>query len=858
MRFLRLLSLFAIVLFLIASDIAFAQTTVTIGTGTSSSSTRGPFQRADTLSSTVFSRFVQTYTASELAAAGISSGVSITALNWELASSNIMIGSGDATLKIYVKNSASTAAISDTWVNLIAGSSLVVDNSYNTTNNFPGANGWMPFTFSTPFIYTGGALEIAVDWDCSQVSTPAFSGDGAIKWRWQSTAPDFLVAKRTASSAPSSTISDLSSERANIQIVYAAAAAACDAPGSLNAMNITETSADLSWSDSTATSYNWLVVLSGAGVSGTAVDAGNTTNSMVTSTALAAMTDYDFYVASDCGTDTSDYAGPFSFTTLAPTTVQSPITIGTGTSSSSTRGPFQRADTNSTTVFSRFVHTYTASELAAAGLPTGVAITALNWELASSNIMIGSGDATLKVYVKNSAATAAISDTWVNLIAGSDLVVDNIYNTTNNFPGANGWMPFTFTTPFIYTGGALEIAVDWDCSQVSTPAFSGDGSIKWRWQSTAPDFLVAKRTASSAPSSTISDLSSERANIQFVFAPAVADCGEPTALSASNITDTSADLSWSDSTASSYNWRIVLAGAAVNSTAVDSGTTTTTTATTILLAASTSYDLYVEAVCDTSSTSGYAGPYAFSTICSAASTTTVTSTVINVSCNGGSDGAIDLTVVAGVPAYRFSWSTADTTEDVAGLVAGVYGFTITDGNGCLYRDSVLVDEPSALALAITSVNDTANAGVGSASVTVSGGTAPYAYSWNGTAGAADITGLMMGTYVVTVTDANGCIDSASVVLDNVVSISDLDYVTNLAISPNPTNGIARIDLQLSQNAEVGISIYSIVGVLVESFVETNTNQVNRQIDLSSYADGIYVVRFTIDNQSTTKKVILLK
>ncbi|MFK7950350.1 MAG: hypothetical protein AB8G11_22365, partial [Saprospiraceae bacterium] len=220
MKFLRSPFILLLGLLLLFSDMALAQTTATIGTGTSSSSTRGPFQRADTNSTTVFSRWHQVYTASELAAAGIVSGASISELKWELASSNVIIGSGNATLQIYIKNSSATGATTDTWANLISGSTMVVNNTYNTTNNFPGANGWMPFSFSQPFVYTGGALEISVDWDCSQVSTPAFSGNGAIKFRWESTAPDDLVVKKTASSSAPSTLSDLKNERANIQIVH--------------------------------------------------------------------------------------------------------------------------------------------------------------------------------------------------------------------------------------------------------------------------------------------------------------------------------------------------------------------------------------------------------------------------------------------------------------------------------------------------------------------------------------------------------------------------------------------------------------------------------------------------------------
>ncbi|MEM7373408.1 MAG: T9SS type A sorting domain-containing protein [Bacteroidota bacterium] len=854
MRLTRLLSFLAIGLSLILGDIANAQTTVTIGMGSSSSSTRGPFQRADTNSSTVFSRFVQIYTAAELASAGIVSGSAITQVNWELASSNTIIGSGDATLKVYVKNSSATMAAADTWVNQIAGSSLLVDHVYNTTNNFPGANGWMPFVFSAPFIYTGGAIEIAVDWDCSQVSTPAFNGNGAIKFRWESTAPDTLVVKRTASSSPSTNITDLKDERANIQFVYSSSA--CAPPTALNASNITTTSADLNWAAAMgATAYNWKVVAAGAGSGGTAVDEGSTASTMAMASNLMELTPYDLYVQTDCGMDSSGFAGPFGFLTLPDS--QTTAQIGFGSSSSSTRGPFQRSDTNSSTIFSRFVHVYTAAELATAGITNGLTITHLNWELASSNVVIGDGNATMKVYVKNSSATAAMAGDWSTQIAGSDLLVDHEYNTTNNFPGANGWMPFAFAAPFVYTGGSIEIAVDWDCSQVSTPAFSGDGSLKWRWESTAPDFLVVKKTSSSGPSSNISDLKDERANIQFVYATPV--CEEPTALNATNIGQSSADLSWSgDSSAMSFNWRVVPAGDSVNATAVDSGSTSMMMVSTTALTAATSYDLYVEADCGTIGTSGYVGPFTFTTTCADTPATMITAMVTSVSCNGERNGAIDITVTAGVPSFSFLWNTADTTEDLSDLAAGLYTVTITDGDGCPYFDSVMVDEPDALVLSATSVPDTANAGLGSASVMVTGGTPPYAYVWDGMAGSADSSGLAAGTYMVTITDANDCIDSVDVMVDNAVSISHLDYITDLTIMPNPTNGMTLLDLSLSQNAEVGISVYTIRGELIAGLAQKNVSQLRHQIDLSSQADGVYVVRVTINNQAVMKKILLHK
>lgn len=514
MKSIRTITYLSLIASLFYFETTNAQNTITIGTGTSSSSTRGPFQRSDTNSTTVYSRWVQIFTSSELSSAGLTNGAAITQLNWELASSDTIIGTGNASLKIYIKNSSATSATSNTWVNLISGSTLAMDTNYNTTNNFPGANGWMPFEFSSSFTYTGGAIEVAVDWDGSQLSTPSFSGDGSVKWRWSSTSPDSLVVKKTSSSSASSTISDYRTERANIQIVYNPAA--CDLPSALGA-NALSTSAYINWTASAnATSYNWKVVASGAGSAAAAIDSGNTTSTIDTTSGLTAFTSYDLYVESECGTSpTSGFVGPFSFMTQ-PTTVTT-TTIGVGTSSSSTRGPFQRADTNSSTVYSRWVQLYTAAELTAAGIVNGNEITALNWDLASSNIIIGSGNANLKVYIKNSTDTSASADSWTNLINGSSLFVNNDYNTTNNFPGANGWMPFNLNAPFTYTGGSIEIAVDWDCSQVSTPAFSGDGAIKWKWESTGTDTLVVKATSSSSTSTNLSDLKDERANIQFVY-----------------------------------------------------------------------------------------------------------------------------------------------------------------------------------------------------------------------------------------------------------------------------------------------------------------------------------------------------
>ena len=284
---------------------------------------------------------------------------------------------------------------------------------------------------------------------------------------------------------------------------------------------MTAASADLSWGSVTdAVSYNWKVVAEGAGSAAPAAASGSGSSTSATAIGLSSFTGYDLYVESNCGGGSlSGFEGPVSFFTLSTNTGN--LQVGTGTSSSSSRGPIQRSDVNSSTVYTRWHHVYTEADLAAAGLECGASLTGLNWEKGNSNIIDQPGDATWKVYIKNSTSTTATVDSWDNLVAGSEQVVDRVFNIANNFPSSSGWMPFNFDAPYVYDGGALEISVDWDGSAIATPGvstgFNGNGAVTWRWESTAPEFLVAKRTASSSSPSTISDLKDERANIQFTF-----------------------------------------------------------------------------------------------------------------------------------------------------------------------------------------------------------------------------------------------------------------------------------------------------------------------------------------------------
>ncbi|MFT5435638.1 MAG: putative repeat protein (TIGR01451 family), partial [Ulvibacter sp.] len=130
------------------------------------------------------------------------------------------------------------------------------------------------------------------------------------------------------------------------------------------------------------------------------------------------------------------------------------------------------------------------------------------------------------------------------------------------------------------------------------------------------------------------------------------------------------------------------------------------------------------------------------TTCTATSTATVGEpsslssgiAVTNVACNGDATGSIDLTPSGGIQNYTFLWSPGgQTTEDLSVLVAGTYSVVITDANGCTRNDSATVIQPLApLSTSITAQTNVLCFGgaTGSATVTATGGTPVYSYSWN--------------------------------------------------------------------------------------------------------------------------------
>ncbi|MEO1260944.1 MAG: SdrD B-like domain-containing protein [Bacteroidota bacterium] len=130
----------------------------------------------------------------------------------------------------------------------------------------------------------------------------------------------------------------------------------------------------------------------------------------------------------------------------------------------------------------------------------------------------------------------------------------------------------------------------------------------------------------------------------------------------------------------------------------------------------------------------------------------------NPLCAGGTDGEIRVVADNGAAPYTYLWSTGDSTQMVSGLPADTYVILVSDTLNCIAIDSISLFDPPPLEFSISSTNVTVcGESDGTATVMVSSiGTPPYRYAWSNGDTTSMVDSLPVGTYGVTLTDANDC------------------------------------------------------------------------------------------------------
>lgn len=213
-------------------------------------------------------------------------------------------------------------------------------------------------------------------------------------------------------------------------------------------------------------------------------------------------------------------------------------------------------------------------------------------------------------------------------------------------------------------------------------------------------------------------------------------------------------------------------------------------------------------------------------------------TTTNVSCYGSNNGTVSVVATGGFTPYAFDYGTANPNA----LSQGLYSVTVTDSNNCpSATSSFAIIEPGELIINATPTNVSCNGfNDASISVSVSGGSFPFSFSWSGpnsfSSPFQNINNLVPGNYNLYLVDANGCTASYSVLISEPNLLNTTVTTTNVSCNSG-TDGL--------------ITLSPTGGTQPYSFVWNNGSSLQNQVNVSA---GNYFVS-VVDNNGCSLPVI---
>lgn len=157
---------------------------------------------------------------------------------------------------------------------------------------------------------------------------------------------------------------------------------------------------------------------------------------------------------------------------------------------------------------------------------------------------------------------------------------------------------------------------------------------------------------------------------------------------------------------------------------------------------------------------------AIATVSDAQAPTITLNAIVNVSCYGGNNGAIDINLIGGASPYTYQWSNGATTQDVNNLSYGPYEVIVTDANGCKATKSFVITQPNSFNATFQIKDANCNAPNGQIITNVQpAGT--YYYVWNTGHTTPTVNFIQAGVYHLSLVDYNGCLNDYDVIVNNI-------------------------------------------------------------------------------------------
>jgi gliding motility-associated-like protein len=217
---------------------------------------------------------------------------------------------------------------------------------------------------------------------------------------------------------------------------------------------------------------------------------------------------------------------------------------------------------------------------------------------------------------------------------------------------------------------------------------------------------------------------------------------------------------------------------------------------------------------------------------------------VNVSCFGGSNALIDVTMVGGNLPYTYNWTVAGGGAQISNesiidsIGVGNYSLTVTDALSCVFNKNYPITQPTDLILSTIPTHvDCFNNSTGAIDLSASGGTpgAGYQYLWLNTNAqvmsqtSQDLTNLTNGTYTAQVTDSKNCVKEIS----TVITQPDLIEVS--------TANLQNIDCNGNATGEIDISVIGGTGIYSYDWNNDGTSDFDDNQDLMNLLVGVYAL-----------------
>jgi len=223
------------------------------------------------------------------------------------------------------------------------------------------------------------------------------------------------------------------------------------------------------------------------------------------------------------------------------------------------------------------------------------------------------------------------------------------------------------------------------------------------------------------------------------------------------------------------------------------------------------------------------------------------SSITHPTCYNDTDGEIDITTNGGTSPFTYNWNTGLNAPDLLFISGGIYELITTDNNNCKDTSSYILNNPNEVnSVTITDTLSCIDMCDGDAIVIPNSGFTPYTYLWSDGQTNDTATNLCYGLNTVYITDANGCLDTNTVFIEN----PDTLKLSSIIID---SSCYQICDGQIIVSIEGGSSPYDVYWSLNSIIFDSVTTTID---DL---CPNIYQLTFTDDNNCTaTENINLLE